>query len=95
MYVGQVPELKSVRRNEIRNRDTVAVICKVLTKYRKGNHLSKNWAPGPEGLMFGIDTDEAKALLGMPNGCGVAWLLIQHKDEEQLGWKTVRSVTLY
>lgn len=34
-----------------------------------------------------------QAILGSPNGNGVAWLLIQHK--EQLGQKRVRSVIVY
>jgi hypothetical protein len=37
-----------------------------------------------------IDEDEAKALLGTPNGCGVAWLLVQHR--RKLGWKAVQHV---
>jgi hypothetical protein len=36
--------------------------------------------------------DQVAALLGTPNGAGVAWLLIQHK--RQLGHKTVEKVTL-
>jgi hypothetical protein len=41
---------------------------------------------------WSMGSDEAKALLGTPNGAGVAWLLAQHK--EQLGHKTIRKVHL-
>jgi hypothetical protein len=45
------------------------------------------------GLTWNIQTEEEKALLVTPNGSGVGWLLVQH--EEQLGWKTIESVTLF
>ena len=54
--------------------------------------MPEYWAPGPEGFTWAAET-EAKALLGTPNGSGIAWLLIQHK--RQLGWKMVDSVTLF
>lgn len=43
--------------------------------------------------VYGMDTDEGKAILGSPNGQGVGWLLIQHKS--QLGMRTVQSVAVW
>jgi hypothetical protein len=40
-----------------------------------------------------MTTDEGKAILGSPNGRGVAFFLYQHKNI--LGIKTVDSVTIF
>jgi len=40
-----------------------------------------------------MDNAEALALLGTPNGTGVAWLLSQYQKE--LGHKVVKNVTLF
>ena len=43
--------------------------------------------------IFGMDTEAGQAILGSPNGVGVAWLLISHKHV----WanKRIKSVTIY
>ncbi|KAK5122394.1 hypothetical protein LTR85_003978 [Meristemomyces frigidus] len=43
--------------------------------------------------VYTMDTEEGKALLASPNGSGVAWFLIQHR--QQLGHKRVRSVSVF
>jgi len=40
-----------------------------------------------------MDSEEGKAILGTPNGAGVAWLLIQRKQE--LGHRTIKDVTVF
>ena len=40
-----------------------------------------------------METEEGKALLGTPNGSGIAWLLAQHR--KQLGDKAVKKVQLW
>ncbi|KAH6881580.1 hypothetical protein BKA58DRAFT_433361 [Alternaria rosae] len=78
-------DLRYVMRISIMNTKTKAVV----------QHIVKD-APvnGDESYSFRIDDDRdhVAALLGTPNGAGVAWLLIQHK--RQLGHKTVNKVTL-
>ena len=54
-------------------------------------HHMKELSTWP-GISFDIERKEAKAILGTPNGKGVAWLLAQHRA--QLGEKTVKKVTL-
>lgn len=50
--------------------------------------------PGYKNPMkFESGTDNYNALLGTPNGSGVAWLLINHKS--QLGIKTIKSISLF
>ena len=54
----------------------------------------KHSLPGREDRkVYGPETDQYKALLASPNGAGVAWLLISHKQ----AWPTkrVKSVTVY
>ena len=40
------------------------------------------------------DTDQAaKALVGIPNGLGIAWMLLQHK--KQFGPRTIDEVKVF
>jgi hypothetical protein len=45
------------------------------------------------GRTFRPNSQEYYALLGSPNGFGIAWLLVQHKA--QLGVKTVSEITVF
>ncbi|KAK3712625.1 hypothetical protein LTR37_009068 [Vermiconidia calcicola] len=47
----------------------------------------------PSGKEYSMDSKQGKAILGTPNGGGVAWFLIQHKAE--LGHKTIESVVVF
>ncbi|KAK3715708.1 hypothetical protein LTR37_006933 [Vermiconidia calcicola] len=47
----------------------------------------------PPGKEYPMDSKQGKAILGTPNGNGVAWFLIQHKAE--LGHKTIESVVVF
>lgn len=44
-------------------------------------------------MVLDIDDPRAKAVLGTPNGNGVAWLLGQHK--KQLGVKYVDQINIF
>jgi hypothetical protein len=84
-------DLKYVVRSSIVNCETIAVIERVVANYRE---VDENWRLYPGSyITWDIEDDDAKALLGTPNGNGVAWLLAQHKRE--LGWKVVQSVTVF
>jgi hypothetical protein len=45
------------------------------------------------GVAYDAESEEGRALLGTPNGSGVAFMLIQHK--EQLGRKKIGKVTVF
>lgn len=77
--------LKGVWRHHIVNEETRALIFKAL-KTRDGNQAK--WP----GVDFQPDSDDFAALLASPNGRGVAWLLINHK---QLGRKTSDHVRVW
>jgi hypothetical protein len=89
------PALKSrslhyVLRDNLGNGHTLAVINRVLDAHAPFGKECPTWP----GLTTDMDSKEGMALLGTPNGSGVAWLLIQHKAECQLGHKTVKRITL-
>jgi hypothetical protein len=94
-----LPELKLVVRYEILNTDTRAVCSTVLASLRKQRQENAKpgisydeWLPHWPGISFPIESEEAAALCGTPNGSGILWLLAQHKAG--LGRKTVDKVTL-
>jgi len=99
--------LRYVLQAGIMNRDTIAVMSKILGEYAGSRQArpylyetelpSSCGTPPPQwpGITYQIDTDEAQALLGTPNGLGVGWLLAQHKDDSELGHKIVDEVTLF
>ena len=76
--------LRCVLRISIKNTKTKAVV----------RHIMKDTLVNGGEKSFRTDDnrDKVAALLGTPNGVGVAWLLIQHK--RQLGHKTVEKVTV-
>ncbi|KAF2243987.1 hypothetical protein BU26DRAFT_569871 [Trematosphaeria pertusa] len=78
--------IKFVFQTPIENADTKAIITQALFK------AGKELRPWP-GVTFSMHTDEGKALLGSPNGAGVAFMLIQH--QQQLGRKTIARVTVF
>jgi len=79
--------LKYILRENTQNKDTFAVIRHIISGLpTMGNLL---W-PGVE---FDAKSDNGMALLGTPNGAGVAWMLAQHRA--QLGHKVVDKVVLF
>jgi hypothetical protein len=82
----RIKGLKYVFRHQITNKESIAVIKEVL---ERRTEQAKVWP----GLQISMTERDAWAILGSPNGHGVAWLLLQHKD--QLGLKSVRAVTIY
>jgi hypothetical protein len=45
------------------------------------------------GVIFDIESEEGRAILGTPNGSGVAWMLIQHS--KALGERAIEKVTIF
>ena len=76
--------LNYVLRLGIMNHETCQVLVNIY-----GLHECCLWP----GLTFDIESEEGQAILGTPNGSGVAWMLIQHKA--QLGEKKIKKVTVF
>lgn len=83
---NKVNGLRYVIRHGIINAKTIAVTKHILELRGAANQ------PWP-GLKIPMSDRDALALMGTPNGQGVAWMLIQHK--QQLGWKTISDVTIF
>lgn len=83
---GNIRNLKYIVQSIIINPITVDIIGRILESRKE---TVKPWP----GLKIPMTDPDAQALLGSPNGGGVAWLLIQHK--EQLGLKVPDAVTIY
>lgn len=83
-------DLKRVVVFDIIHEDTVRVFDKVL-KRRRGDVLEFV----DRKILKEQDGDDFKALLGTPNALGTAWMLAQHKSDQQLGWKCVESISVY
>ena len=79
--------LNYVLRLGIMNHDTYQVLGNIFAGH--GLHQCHSWP----GLTFDIESEEGRAILGTPNGSGVAWMLIQHKA--QLGEKKIKKVTVF
>ncbi|RAK97355.1 uncharacterized protein BO80DRAFT_482409 [Aspergillus ibericus CBS 121593] len=80
-----VTTLRAVIQFSVSNGVSEAVIEKVANGQKIGGYK----AP----LKREAGTEDFNALLGTPNGFGVAWLLINHKS--QLGIKTIKSVSVF
>ena len=69
--------------------ETVSYILKVPL-----SHQFPDWDHGYVYKPGSQDTDQAaKALVGIPNGLGIAWMLLQH--EAQFGPRTIDQVTVF
>ena len=66
--------LKHVFRNNIINSETEGTVIKA-----SGGHIN-DVGNYDNAKVFDMPSDEALAMLGTPNGLGVAYLLAQHKD---------------
>ncbi|PWY87094.1 hypothetical protein BO94DRAFT_546336 [Aspergillus sclerotioniger CBS 115572] len=82
---SDVSELKAVIRFSISNLGAQAVMNTVTGGAVIGGYKSP--------MKFESGSANYNALLGTPNGSGVAWLLINHKA--QLGIKTIKSISLF
>ena len=80
-----VSGLKAVIRFSISNTDAEGVIATVTNGATIGGYKNP--------MTFEAGSDNFNALLGTPNGSGVAWLLINHKA--QMGPKTLSSISLF
>ncbi|CAE7185341.1 hypothetical protein PTNB85_07087 [Pyrenophora teres f. teres] len=79
--------LKYILRESIENEDTLAIVERITNDLAAGEDLY--WP----GLVLDANSEQAMALLGTPNGGGVAWMLAQHR--QQLGHKVVEKVVLF
>lgn len=86
MARDNVKNLKYVIRSSIINQETKAVLRYIFAKRRV------QLGPWP-GLHIETSHEDAWAIMGTPNGRGVAWMLIQHKV--QLGLKYISGVTVW
>lgn len=81
-----VSSLKHVIRYNVDNKPTEDVIQDVFGLDRP------DWSKISRGRRFHPDEEEFAALLGTPNGSGVAYMLIDHKG--QFGQMRVKSITV-
>lgn len=95
-----MPELRLVVRYQVLNANTRAICSIILASLRKKRQetaepgiSNDSWLPRWPGIAFPIESEEAIALCGTPNGSGVLHLLAQHKAK--LGHKTIQEVCLY
>lgn len=90
-----IPPLNYVLRVGIENDDTIAFMSNILGysadvfSMDDGPLFRMAWP----GITIPMDNLDAVALLGTPNGSGVAWLLAQHKAE--LGHRVVKQVSIF
>lgn len=80
--------LQYIFRNNIINRQTKNAIFQALA-----NSGVEDGPVAWPGHKFDMQSKEGKAILGTPNGNGIAWILFSHRA--QLGWKTVKSVVVF
>jgi hypothetical protein len=80
------PELRIIARDQVVNPTTVRVVKHILSKMTVWKE--ETWHR-PQ-YVFTPESNDFLALLGSPNGAGVAYLLIQHK--EGLGHKCVEKI---
>ena len=84
------PPIRYIFRCQIVNKKTRKVIENIVDEKRKAADQDTNIQVC---YTVSTSTPEGKALLATPNGAGVAYLLIQHK--EQLGVKTITEIDIF
>ncbi|KAL6229447.1 hypothetical protein BDW75DRAFT_245721 [Aspergillus navahoensis] len=77
----------------IANEDTVRIMQNAVGEDETFSDWEKFQPLRGGGITFRPGSLEYYALLGSPNGFGIAWFLIQHKA--QLGIKTVSEITIF
>ncbi|KAF1986537.1 hypothetical protein K402DRAFT_463472 [Aulographum hederae CBS 113979] len=85
-----IRKLRYVFRCSIINADTRAVLRQIMEAPNTPMRTLKGWRESP---WISIWNEQAMALLATPNGHGVAWLLINHK--QSLGVKIVRRIKVF
>lgn len=78
--------LKYVLQYDVSNSYTIAVVKTI--NYKNGTNVL-DWP----GTTYDAGSTEGQALIGTPNGSGIAYLLIQHKAG--LGHKTIDAITVF
>ncbi|KAF2263948.1 hypothetical protein CC78DRAFT_602932 [Lojkania enalia] len=83
---ANIGNVKYIFSSPVENDECVRLIDETL---KKSGNERKKWP----GVTFDADSDEAKALIGCPNGIGPSYFLATHK--KQLGSKIVEKVTVF
>src|SRR5579871_1874365 len=83
-----VQNLRYILRASVGNYETLGVLYYVAA-LKQGSGSGRDWKIKPfrERIDLDANSNEGKAIIGTPNGLGVAWLLIQHKQD--LGEKRI------
>ena len=79
--------LEWVVQDSVRNQTSLRVSSSAVS------NVGGTWSTAFPGTYIGMDREEGKAMLGTPNGWGVAWMLGQHVIP--FGAKTAASVTVF
>jgi hypothetical protein len=80
-----VQQLKYVIRYEIINEDT----CRIIEEAAGEDQIPTPWP----GLTESMSEEKGRAILGTPNGLGIAYMLATHKSH--FGEKTIESVRVW
>jgi hypothetical protein len=86
MHSSPESTLKYVLRHNIMNPVTASIVEAINIA---NSTTTLEWP----GTSYAATSEEGQALLGTPNGSGVAYLLVQHKQE--LGRKTIEKITVF
>jgi hypothetical protein len=90
---ASMKQLRCIIRNNISGMETIKIIDQAM-KMKDPTYYAGSTKEFDEGTWFHMDKDEgAAAILGTPNGQGVAKFLFEHKA--QLGMKTISRVKVY
>ncbi|KAJ4349454.1 uncharacterized protein N0V89_008069 [Didymosphaeria variabile] len=94
-FSRSVRDLSAILRVHVVNKQSAAWIIASVKNYdsRMGNAPRARMPTWANRITFGIETEEARVLLGTPNGSGGAFLLNTHKD--QLGLKRISEVVVW
>lgn len=86
-----------ILQDDVKNRETIAVICWIVGLDFRGGQSRPVPPPSYDDRNGPILLEPGKegfaAILGSPNGRGIAWLLIQHADV--FGRKEVKRIRIW
>jgi hypothetical protein len=84
-----IPVLRTVVHDHVVNRAVGMVMKHILSKLPSGNYRDGRFLK----YTFSADSQDGLAILGTPIGAGVAYLLIQHREE--LGHRVIDKIEVY
>ncbi|KAH7079617.1 hypothetical protein FB567DRAFT_533015 [Paraphoma chrysanthemicola] len=83
------PSIKFVFRLSIHHPPTYSILNKIAAKQPSNTYDA--WP----GVTFDIESEEGRAILGTPHGAGVAWMLIQRREELGVRGRRISRVTMF